>query len=98
SCQGCPNINEIEVFPNVLGVSEIKNKITTHQVKKKNASGDAPPVAIQVKLDKDYFKQKFIDNQNSSDLNDNSAFIRNFFRGIELSVQENQGFIFNFNP
>jgi len=98
SCQGCPNINEIEVFPNVLGVTEIKNKITTHQVKKKNASGDAPPVAIQVKLDKDYFKQKFIDNQNSSDLNDNSAFIRNFFRGIELSVQENQGFIFNFNP
>lgn len=98
SCQGCPNINEIEVFPNVLGVAEIKNKITTHQVKKKNASGDAPPVAIQVKLDKDYFKQKFIDNQNSSDLNDNSAFIRNFFRGIELSVQENQGFIFNFNP
>lgn len=98
SCQGCPNINEIEVFPNVLGVTEIKNKITTHQVKKKNESGDAPPVAIQVKLDKDYFKQKFIDNQNSSDLNDNSAFIRNFFRGIELSVQENQGFIFNFNP
>ncbi|HLV24169.1 MAG TPA: DUF4270 domain-containing protein [Moheibacter sp.] len=98
-CPGCPNINEIDVFPTVLGSVEIKNKITTYQVKQKNATSiDVPPVAFQVKLDKDYFKQKFIDNQNSSDLNDNSAFIRNFFRGIELSVPENQGFIFNFNP
>lgn len=98
-CAGCPNINEIDVFPTVLGSVEIKNKVTTHQIKKRNStSNEVPPVAFQIKLDKDYFKQKFIDNQNSSDLNDNSAFIRNFFRGIELSILENQGFIFNFNP
>src|SRR5690606_24308792 len=27
-----------------------------------------------------------------------AAFIRNFFRGIELSVAEDQGFFFNFDP
>jgi len=98
-CQGCPNINQIDVFPNVIGSGVVKNKVTTHQIKKKNStSTDIPPIAFQIKLDKDYFKQKFIDNQNSSDLNDNSAFIRNFFRGIEISVLEDQGFIFNFQP
>ena len=98
-CQECPNVNQIDVFPTVLGTGIIKNKLTTYQVKQQNANTTAiPPIAFQIKLDTAYFKQKFIDNQNSSDLNDNSAFIRNFFRGIELSVLEDQGFLFNFKP
>jgi len=96
-CVDCPNTNQINVFPTVLGTGQIKNKVTTYQVKKLNAnSTTVPATAFQIKLDKDYFKQKFIDNQNSSDLNDNAAFIRNFFRGIELTVAEDQGFLFNF--
>src|SRR5690606_21097668 len=47
--------------------------------------------------DKNYFKQQFIDN-GGSNLNDQASFIRNLFRGIELSVAEEQGFLFNFNP
>lgn len=98
-CQGCPNINDIDVSRTVIGSGTVKNKVTTYQTKQKNStSTTVPAVAFQIKLDKDYFKQKFIDNQNSSDLNDNSAFIRNFFRGIELSVAEDQGFLFNFKP
>ena len=98
-CTGCPNINDIDVFPNIIGSGQVSNKVVTYQTKKKNATtGDEPAIAYRIKLDKDYFKQKFIDNQNSSDLNDNSAFIRNFFRGIELSVLEDQGFIMNFRP
>lgn len=98
-CAECPNTNQIDVFPTILGTGEIKNKLTTYQVKQQNeTTASVPPIAFQIKLDKDYFKQKFIDNQNSSDLNDNAAFIRNFFRGIELSVAEDQGFLFNFRP
>jgi len=91
-------INNINILPAVLGSAEIKNKVTTYQVKASNGTETAPTVAYEIKLDAAYFKQKFIDNQNSSDLNDQAAFIRNFFRGIELSVAENQGFFFNFNP
>lgn len=95
-CVGCNNMNEIDVFPTVLGSKAITNKVTTYQKKAENDNSSEPTPSIQVKLDADYFKQKFIDNQNSSDLTDQAAFIRNFFRGIELSIEENQGFLFNF--
>lgn len=98
-CQNCENINDIPVFPNILGSLSVKDTVTTYQ-KKKLDSGteEVPPVVLRINLDKNYFKQKFIDNQNSPDLSDNASFIRNFFRGIELSVPENQGFIMNINP
>src|SRR5690606_7044742 len=99
NCPSCPNINQIDILPTVLGSAQISNKVTTYQKKAANdETAAAPTVAFSVKLDKDYFTQKFIENQNSSDLDDQAAFIRNFFRGIELSVVENQGFYFNFNP
>lgn len=97
ACAGCPNINDIQVFPEVLGAQLVSNEIVTYQTKKRESIEDAPPVVVGIKLDKDYFKQKFIDNQNSADLRDQASFIRNFFRGIELSAAENQGFIMNFN-
>lgn len=97
NCTGCNNINDIEVLPTVLGSQTITNKITTYKKKAENAEDNTiPAVAIRIKLDKDYFKQKFIDNEGSSDLNDYASFIRNFFRGIELSVAEEQGFLMNF--
>lgn len=92
------SINNISILPNVLGSAEIKNKVVTYEQRASNGTSEVPVVAYEIKLDKDYFKQKFIDNQNSSDLNDQAAFIRNFFRGIELSVAESQGYFFNFNP
>lgn len=97
-CNGCNNINQIDVFPTVLGSKVVSNKVTTWQKKASDDETAAPTVAYEIKLDAAYFKQKFIDNQNSSNLDDQAAFIRNFFRGIELSVAEDQGFLFNFNP
>lgn len=97
NCVNCNNINNIDIFPAVLGSQTITNKITTYQVKADNDEAMAPTVSIKVKLDKDYFKQKFIDNGGSG-LNDQATFIRNLFRGIELSVAEEQGFLLNFNP
>lgn len=98
NCNSCDNINDIQVFPNVLGTAEISNQIITYQkIKKNETSVTAPDVVVQVKLDKDVFQQKFIDNQHSSDLKDQASFIRNLFRGIELSVLDNQGFLLNIN-
>lgn len=89
--------DQIEILPNVLGTVQVTNKITTTEIKASNSTSTTVPSAvITVKLDKDYFKQKFIDN-GGSNLNDQASFIRNLFRGIELSVAEEQGFLFNFN-
>lgn len=98
NCPSCPNINQIDVFPDVLGSTIVKKSITTYERRKKSEAENIPPVTLRVPLSKDYFKTKFIDNQNSSDLSSQATFIRNFFRGIELSIDEDQGFMFNFNP
>lgn len=91
-------INQIDVFPYVLGSLQVTNQVMTTQVKTSNDNtAQAPAVAYTIKLDKNYFKQKFIES-GGSNLNDQASFIRNLFRGIELSVAEDQGFLFNFNP
>src|SRR5690606_21383254 len=90
--------DQIDILPNVLGSAQITNKLVTTEIKaSNNTSTQVPATMITVKLDKDYFKQKFIDN-GASNLNDQASFIRNLFRGIELSVLEEQGFLMSFNP
>lgn len=97
ACGACVS-NNIQVYPQVLGSKVITNKVSTFSRQKKNEVKTAPTPYLRVKLDSAYFKSKFVDNQNSPDLQDQSSFIRNFFRGIELSVDETQGFLMNFNP
>lgn len=97
ACGACVS-NNIQVYPHVLGSKVITNKVSTFTRQKKNEEKTAPTPYLRVKLDSAYFKSKFVDNQNSPDLQDQSSFIRNFFRGIELSVDETQGFLMNFNP
>lgn len=99
NCQGCTNINKIEVFPQILGSAQVEDSISTYQIIKYNdPETPAPAIAVRIKLDKTYFKQKFIDNEGSSNLTDQASFIRNFFRGIEISTPEEQGFLMNFMP
>lgn len=99
NCQGCDNINHIETFFEVLGTQQITKEITTYQTKKLNdPETELPSVVYKVKLNKDYFEQKFIGNEGSSGMGDQASFIRNFFRGIEISTVDDQGFLFNFQP
>lgn len=99
NCQGCDNINHIETFFEVLGTKQITKEVVTYQTKKLNdPETELPSVVFKVKLNKYYFEQKFIGNQGSSGMSDQASFIRNFFRGIEISTVENQGFLFNFQP
>lgn len=52
---------------------------------------------IRIPLDKDFFKSKILDRSSSTDLGDAANFIR-YFKGIRISVAENDGYIFNFSP
>ena len=52
---------------------------------------------LRVALDKNFFQSHIIDKKGSFELKDAASFIR-FFKGIRISVAENDGYIFNFNP
>lgn len=52
---------------------------------------------IRIPLDSTFFQTKIIAKGNSPELADVASFIR-YFKGIKLSVAENDGYIFNFDP
>jgi len=53
--------------------------------------------AIHIGLDSNYFKTKIVDKQGQSEMSDVASFVR-YFKGIRISVEENNGFLFYFNP
>lgn len=53
--------------------------------------------ALRVPLDKTFFQEKIINKKGSFELKDAASFIR-YFKGIRISVQENDGYIFSFTP
>lgn len=52
---------------------------------------------LRIELDKDFFQQNIINKKGSFELKDAASFIR-FIKGLRISVAENDGYIFNFNP
>jgi hypothetical protein len=98
NCPSCPNINNISTYPDIIGTATVKKTITTYEKRKKNAPESVPTPSVRIAMNKDYFQAKFLENQNSPDFASQATFIRNVFKGIEISVEENQGFLFNFNP
>lgn len=52
---------------------------------------------IRIPLDKTFFQNKIIAKKGQSELKDMSNFIR-YFRGLKVSVQENDGYLFSINP
>ncbi len=52
---------------------------------------------IRIPMDSAFFQNKIIAKVGSPDLADAASFIR-YFRGIKVSVDENDGYLFNFDP
>lgn len=52
---------------------------------------------LRIPLDKDIFQNKIINKKGSFELKDAASFIR-YFKGLRISVAENDGYLFNFNP
>lgn len=53
--------------------------------------------AIRIPLDNAFFTNKILTKGSSPELTDAASFIR-YFKGIKVSVNENDGYIFNFDP
>jgi len=52
---------------------------------------------IRIPLDKTFFQNKIIAKKGQPELKDMSSFIR-YFRGLKVSVQGNDGYLFSINP
>lgn len=53
--------------------------------------------AIRIPLDSTYFTNKILTKGTTPELADAASFIR-YFKGIKISVDENDGYLFNFDP
>lgn len=53
--------------------------------------------SLRIPLDATFFQNKIIAKEGSTDLKDAYNFIR-YLRGVKLSVEENDGYLFPFNP
>ncbi|WHF53026.1 DUF4270 family protein [Chryseobacterium gotjawalense] len=53
--------------------------------------------ALRIPLDSAFFANKIINKASSPELSDAASFIR-YFKGIKVSVDENNGYLFNFDP
>lgn len=98
-----PNLrskDQLEVLPTVLGSTEISKVVVQNIVKEKDKSTNDfdEEIAYKVVLDKNFFQQKIINNRGTGNLSDNATFIRNVLRGLEISVENDNGFYFQFNP
>ncbi|MGA9211846.1 DUF4270 family protein [Kaistella sp.] len=53
--------------------------------------------ALRIPLDSTFFANKIINKASSPDLSDAASFIR-YFKGIKVAVDENDGYLLNFDP
>ena len=54
-------------------------------------------IGLRIQLDKNYFKTKIADKNGATELSNESNFI-NYFKGLKISVRENDGYLINFAP
>jgi hypothetical protein len=52
---------------------------------------------VRIKLDKVHFQTKIANKSGASELSNESNFI-NYFKGLKISIQENDGYLINFAP
>lgn len=83
----------------LLGTRVLEDKISAVTITKDadNTELANSKAEFRIPLDKDFFKNKILNKQGSQELSDASNFIR-YFKGIRISVEENDGYIFKYNP
>jgi len=92
--------DNFNVHSTILGSAELSSKVVN--VAKKVNTGASnmyeEVVGYKIALDPNFFQQKIIANEKTGLLGDYATFIRRVLNGLELSVEENNGFLFSFNP
>jgi hypothetical protein len=85
----------------LLGTKTINGDVNAITITKKSdnttITEGTKDVSIRIPLDSLFFQNKIIAHQGKPELQDVASFIR-YFRGIKISVAEDDGFLFRFNP
>ncbi|MDR2206904.1 MAG: DUF4270 domain-containing protein [Flavobacteriaceae bacterium] len=83
----------------LLGTKEFKGDVTSVNITQDSDNSVLFSIAagIRIPLDSAFFQNKIIDKAKSTELSDMATFIR-YFRGIKISVDENDGYLFKINP
>lgn len=98
--------NNIQIFSNkqvstgaVIGSKEFKGDISAIKVTKDSDNSELfiRDAAIRIPMDAAFFQNKIIAKAGAPELSDAASFIR-YFQGVQVTVDENDGYIFNFDP
>ena len=92
--------DQIGINSNVIGTKVLGNTVENITIKLKSGTTAIyqENVGYKISLDKNYFKQKILDNEKTGLLGDNALFINRVIKGFHMSVEENNGYLFAFNP
>lgn len=91
--------NETFATSTLLGSKVFDGNISSIKITKTadNSVLFATDPSLRIPLDAAFFQNKIIAKQGTADLKDAYNFIR-YFRGLKISVDENDGYLFTFNP
>lgn len=82
-----------------LGTKTFDGFVRSVKITKKSDNAEllSRDAALRIPLMASFFQNKIIDKKGSFELKDAASFIR-YFKGLRISVDEVDGYIFNFNP
>ncbi|OWK73678.1 hypothetical protein CBW16_09260 [Flavobacteriaceae bacterium JJC] len=84
---------------NVIGSKVFDGTINSIKITKDSDNSElfVRDVSLRIPMDSTFMQNKIIKKGSSPELSDAASFIR-YFKGLQISVVENDGYIFNFDP
>ncbi len=91
--------NKVVNYSTLIGTSELSGKITSVKITKDSDNSEilVRDPSLRIPLEPTFFQNKIIAKKGQPELLNASNFIR-YFKGVRLSVAENDGYIMKFNP
>jgi len=92
--------NQVFAYGAELGTKEFKGSVSSVAITKDDGGSalfTAATPGIRIPLDKNFFQNKIIAKKGQPELQDASNFTR-YFKGIRISVDEQDGYLFQFSP
>lgn len=83
----------------ILGTKTFDGNVSAVNIVKTsdNTSLLSKDVGVRIALNKGFFQTKIANKNGSAELNDEATFV-NYFKGLKLSVAENDGYLVSFDP
>lgn len=89
----------VDLNNDVLGSAVFDGNVSTVTVTKKSDNSNifTGALGFRMQLDKDFFQKRIVDQKGSADLKDAASFTR-YFKGIRISVENKDGYLFQISP